>query len=128
MIIDEVGELIRQCRQSIDLESRFKSRQNPDGSGSVLVPLRDCPMSSNSGNCTRCNLEPSGGELAFNPFGIRTLNSPRQIPIDSSGQRLRKASTPLYVREEDLKLGAEHRVSDTTFAASVAGWREKVVS
>ena len=46
VIIDEVGELVRQSRWQLDLESRFKARKNPDGTGGSLVPLRDCPRSS----------------------------------------------------------------------------------
>jgi hypothetical protein len=127
VIVDEVGELIQRGRQSIELHCRYKPVPNPDRTGGKLVPLRYCPMSSSSGNCLRCDLEPFGGDLGFDGFGIRVSNPPRAIPTDSGGNPLRKLHGPLTIAEGELALGEERRVDDTTFAAAVVGWRGNAV-
>jgi hypothetical protein len=128
LIIDEASELIRQCRRQIDLQSRFKTRNNPDRSGGAHVPLRDCPKKTFSGNCANCTLDKTGGELRFNAFGIRELNPPRVIQVDVDGKPLGRPCTPLVVENDVLKLGPTCRVGTTTFAAAIIDWRGKLVN
>jgi hypothetical protein len=127
VIVDETSELIRQIRWQIDFESRYRLRKNPDGTGGTLEPLRDCPRSNWSGNCANCVLEPVGGELRFNSFGIRELGPPRAIQVDAAGTRLRKPCSPLMIDDGALIRGPRKRVGHTTFASRVISWRGKPV-
>src|SRR6185437_5477460 len=125
LIVDEVSELVRLCRQAFELEYRYKTQRNPDGSGGKLWPHRDCPRTSWSGNCGNCTLEGHGGEVSFNSYGIRELVPLRMIHFDSEGKRLRQPNMPLVVPEADLTFGPKVRVGSTTFAAAIVGFRGK---
>jgi hypothetical protein len=128
LIVDEAGELIRACRWEIPLAHRVTLRRDPDGSGGVLVPLKDCPRQNRSGNCANCTLIQHGGEMKFNRFGIRELAPPRSIEVDSERNWLRTPRLPLVVDDADAGLGIEVRVGTTTFAKGLYIWLDKAIN
>jgi hypothetical protein len=128
LIIDEAGALVRECRREIPFAHRARRKGDPDGSGGRLIPLRDCPKSSRSGNCHTCELRHHGGEPFYNTFAIRELGPPGAIRVDGGGKELRTPLQPLIVAEAERREGPKVRVGDTTFAAELLAWQGKPVA
>lgn len=122
VIIDEVSDFIRQARQDFPLQHRVRHCSDPDLSGGSIIPLLNCPKSNRSGNCANCRLVDHGGSTYFNRFKIRELGFPREIKTTADGEHLTRSHDPLQVDLQQVGLGEEIRVGDTTFAAPVNSW------
>ena len=122
VVIDEVSDFIRQARQEFPFQHRVKRCNNPDLSGGSIVPLQNCPKSNRSGNCANCCLVDHGGSIYFNSYKIRELGFPREIKTTADGERLTRPHDPLQVDINQVGLGEEVRVADTTFASAVNSW------
>jgi DNA polymerase family B len=123
LIIDEVGELVRQSHREIELDHRFKTSRHPDGSGSMIIPLRDCPLTNWSGNCGNCSHTPQGGEVRFGRFMTRELVPPRRIGLDKQGNHLSRPASALAIADDEFTLGEKTIVGTALFAAKVLAYR-----
>lgn len=127
IVVDEVVDLLRQCRLEVALEHRTRLRYEPDRSGGTHDPLRDCPKSNRSGNCANCRWVDHGGSPRFNRFQIRELRPVPPIETDADGRPLRTPRNPLKVEPADVAMGPKVRVGDTTFAAEVRAWKGRPI-
>jgi hypothetical protein len=127
LILDEPAELIRACRRELAVRHRVTRRDEPDGTGGRLVPRLDCPKSNRSGNCANCELREGGGEMRFNVYGIREVDQPRQIEVDTGGESLRRPRRPLVINLDDLDCDPPERIASTTYAARVHRWQSQPI-
>ncbi|MCA1684430.1 MAG: hypothetical protein LC745_00285, partial [Planctomycetia bacterium] len=118
IVIDESTEFLASARQEFDLYHRTARRNEPDGSGGLILLLDRCPKTTRSGNCGNCTLVRHGGVTNFNAFGMRELRRPPPVELDCNGEPLRQPRNPLEVFD-DFGLGEKIRVGPTTFAARV---------